>query len=79
MIAKNVFDILNSCDFKGYNKETFKGDIRHILVRRGYHTQDVMIVIIVNNNEVFNEKSFKEALDKILKLYEDENFSMCNF
>lgn len=68
MIAKNIFDILNLNGFKGYNKENFKGDIRHILVRRGYHTQDVMIVIIVNNEEIFNEKSFKEATSKILEL-----------
>ena len=68
MVAKAVFNILDSNGFKGYNKESFFGDIRHILVRRGYHTSEIMVVIVVNNEEIFNVDSFKDIISKILSL-----------
>ena len=52
ILAKNVLDELVKAGFKGYNDETKSGDIRHILIRRGYHTGEIMIVIVVNNKNL---------------------------
>ena len=68
MLAKAIFDILDKEGLKGYNRQTFQGDIRHILIRRGYHTGEVMVVLIINNKDIFDEKSFVKITNKIIAL-----------
>lgn len=68
MLAKEVFNILIDEKFSMYNELDYTGDIRHILIRRGYHTSDIMVVIVVNNKSIYNEKSFYKVIEKITKL-----------
>ena len=68
MLSKEVFSILIRNGFKGYSEENLTGDIRHILIRRGYHTSEIMVVIVVNNKEIYNEKSFKKVIEEISKI-----------
>ncbi len=65
-IAKYVFTILKENEFSGYDEKRNVGDIRHIMVRRGLHTGEVMIVIIVNHKE----RDFLDRLKKIAILME---------
>lgn len=44
-----VRDILRKYDVAPYNEETHTGDIRHILVRRGHFTGELMIVLVTNS------------------------------
>lgn len=41
-------DILRSYEVKAYNEEEHTGDIRHIIVRRGHFTEELMIVLVTN-------------------------------
>ena len=50
-LSKEVFKLLLLKGFVGYNEQTNQGDIRHILIRRGYHTNETMIVIVVNKKK----------------------------
>lgn len=65
-LSKEVFKLLLLKGFVGYNDEKNDGDIRHILIRRGYHTSEIMIVIVVNRKEIFSDVRIEEVV-KILK------------
>lgn len=44
-----VRDILRKYDVKAYDEDNHLGDIRHIIVRRGHFTEEMMIVLVTNN------------------------------
>lgn len=67
MLAKNVLDELVKAGFKGYNDETKLGDIRHILIRRGYHTGEIMIVIVVNNKNLLSDFRMRSAVNNLVE------------
>lgn len=69
-LSKEIFKLLLLKGFTGYNEKDNTGDIRHILIRRGYHTAEMMVVVIVNNEKIFNDVRIEEIVN-ILK--EDEN------
>ena len=69
-LSKEIFKLLLLKGFTGYNEQDNTGDIRHILIRRGYHTGEIMVVVVVNNKEIFDDVRIEEII-KILK--EDEN------
>ena len=65
MLAKIVFEKLISYGFSGYNEEDFSGDIRHIILKRGYHTAEIMVVIVVNNKKILTDKRFLKLVDEL--------------
>lgn len=67
MLSKEVFELLIKNGFSGYNEQSLKGDIRHILIRRGYHTGDIMVVIIVNNKKLLKDLRFYNIADELAK------------
>ena len=70
-LSKEVFKLLLLKGFTGYNEQDFTGDIRHILIRRGYHTSEIMIVIVVNNKSIFEDVRIEEIVDILSKNNED--------
>ncbi len=46
-----------------YNEETGKGLIRHIIIRTGYYTDEIMVCLVVNSNNF----KYKNKLIKTLK------------
>lgn len=67
ILAKNVLDELTKEGFKGYNDDTKLGDIRHILIRRGYHTSEIMIVIVVNNEKLLSDYRIRNVVQRIVE------------
>lgn len=67
ILAKNVLDELIKEGFKGYSDDTKSGDIRHILIRRGYHTSEVMIVIVVNNENILSEFRIRNVVQRLVE------------
>ena len=65
ILAKEVAANLINAGFTGYSDETKEGDIRHILIRRGYHTKEVMICLIVNKEELIYDSKINEILKRI--------------
>ncbi len=65
-LSKEVFKVLLLNGFEGYNEEKNTGDIRHILIRRGHHTAETMIVIVVNRKEIFNDVRIEEVVKVII-------------
>lgn len=66
MVSKEVFEELISNGFSSYNEKTNKGDIKHIIVRRGYHTKEIMIIIVVNNKELLSDNRFLNISQKLI-------------
>ena len=48
-----------------YNEATGKGLVRHILIRYGYFTKEVMVCLILNGNKIPKEKELVESLREI--------------
>ena len=67
ILAKEVFELILKYNFIGYNEENLSGDVRHILIRRGLHTGDIMIVIVVNNESLFYDKRFIQLVKELTK------------
>ena len=48
-----------------YNEETHKGVVRHVLIRRGFTTNQLMVCIIVNGSELKSSTKLVERLKNI--------------
>ena len=62
-IIGTVRDLLRSFRLKPWNPRTGRGFLRHVLVKRGFATNEVMVVLVAANN-LFPAKNFTAALRK---------------
>lgn len=62
-IVKNaVEEFIRDNEIRGYNDETKDGDIRHILVRAGNRTDNIMVVLVLNKNSLKNMEVLVDTL-----------------
>ena len=61
-IAKYIVNYIAENDISIYNENTRKGLVRHIVTKIGKKTNEIMVVIVINGNEIPNEKKFVETL-----------------
>lgn len=64
-IVDNIIDYCNKNRIEGYNEETRQGLLRHIYLRQGFHTKEIMLCLIVN----------KPCKDKLFPLCEKLSLS----
>lgn len=57
-----VRDILRKYQTKPYDEKNHKGTIRHIVVRRGYYTGELMIVLVTRANDLQYEEEITEEI-----------------
>ena len=67
ILSKSLFEDLVKNGFSMYSDETKKGDIKHLLIRRGYHTREIMVVIVVSNKELLKDTRFDKIIKKLSK------------
>lgn len=63
-IAKEMFEYIKKNNIKPYNEKTLKGTIRHIVIRIGVKTSEVLVTLVVNDNNLKREQ--EQELVKIL-------------
>lgn len=63
-IAKFVINFMKENGITAYNEETGKGAIRHIVVKVGLHTNEVMYVLVTNERKILREEKLVEELRK---------------
>lgn len=64
-IAKFVYQFVIKNNISIYNEETEKGSLRHIVVKIGKQTEEIMVVLVVNSDKLKDEeKLVKELLNK---------------
>ncbi len=69
VLSKSIFSKLQELNFTAYNEKDLTGQIRHIVLRRGYHTEDILVTIVVTDEKLITDDRFKEIplLDKDIK------------
>lgn len=77
MVANELFDILSEQGISAYNEEKRTGSIRHIVVKIGIHTNEIMCIIVTNEEKIKNEsyivKKLIEKFDNIKSVIKNVN------
>ena len=60
-----IIGIMEDKGITAYNEETGKGLVRHVLIRYGFTTHEIMVCIIINGKKLPHKELFVEALTKI--------------
>ena len=61
-IANDIFDFILKNNIKVYDEKSLKGSIRHIVIRIGKKTNEVMITLVTNTYEIEKEKELVEFI-----------------
>ena len=66
---REIMDIIknymNAEGISAYNEESGKGLVRHVLIRKGFTTGQIMVCLVVNGNKLKNTEVLVDALLKI--------------
>ena len=63
-IIRTIRDMLKSFKIKTYDEDTGYGLLRHVLVRRGFSTDEIMVVLVVSSPIFPSKNNFVKALRK---------------
>ena len=64
-IIRDIRDLLKSFKIKTYNEDTGYGLFRHVLVRTGHHSGQVMVVLVLGSPILPSKNNFVKALRKL--------------
>ena len=62
VIANDVFKFIKENNISAYNEETLKGTVRHIVIRIGIKTDEVLVTLVVNDNNFKKENELIKFL-----------------
>ena len=62
IIANDIFEFIKQNNISVYNEETLKGTLRHIIIRIGIKTNEVLVTLVLNDNKFKKEKELIEFL-----------------
>ncbi|MBI5974743.1 23S rRNA (uracil(1939)-C(5))-methyltransferase RlmD [Staphylococcus canis] len=54
--------LIDSYQIKPYQEVKHKGLLRHIVIRKGYYSQEVMIIFVINGNQLPHQNDIIEAI-----------------
>lgn len=63
-IAVTIKDMLKSFKLQPYDEDSQRGFLRHILIRRGHVSGEIMVVLVVSGPVFPSKKNFVKALKK---------------
>lgn len=64
-IAKFVFQIVKKYSIKIYNEDTQKGFLRHLIIRKGMFSNEIMVIFVTTDSKMFRRESvIKELIAK---------------
>ena len=64
-IVRDIRGLLHSFKIKTYDEDTGYGLLRHVLVRRGFHSGEVMVVLVLGSPILPSKNNFVKALRKL--------------
>ena len=80
IIANDIFKFIKENNISVYDERTLKGTVRHVVLRIGIKTNEVLVTIVVNDDNFKKEKEFVEHITKkhsniksIVKNYNKKN------
>ena len=72
-----VRDILQEFNVKAYDEKKHTGNIRHIMIRRGYYTGEMMVVLVTRTAKLFPQSkiipAILEALPEVVSIVQNVN------
>ncbi|MFD1899008.1 23S rRNA (uracil(1939)-C(5))-methyltransferase RlmD [Enterococcus termitis] len=77
-----IRDIMRRYSIKPYNESDNTGNLRHIVIRRGYHTGEMMVVLITRTPKLFPTSKIipdiLEALPEVVSIVQNVNTKKTN-
>ncbi|EEP27939.1 23S rRNA (uracil(1939)-C(5))-methyltransferase RlmD [Shuttleworthella satelles] len=65
-ILKAVKDYMRACRIRPYNEVTGRGLVRHVLIRKGFASGQIMVCLIINGRELPRQQELIDRLTKIV-------------
>ena len=65
LILAQIKEYMQQCGVKPYDEVTGKGLLRHVLIRKGFHSGQLMVCLVVNGKELPQEDVLIEKLQSI--------------
>lgn len=63
-VALFIYDFIKNNNIKVYNEKTLKGSLRHVIVRIGVKTNEIMVTLVSNSKEIEKEAELVDAITK---------------
>ena len=63
-IAKYLTELINKYKISVYNETTQKGLVRHIVIKTGFRSREVMLIIVINGDKLPYEKEIANQLQE---------------
>lgn len=63
-IIREIKDLLKSFKIKVYNEDTGYGLLRHVMIRKGYATGEIMVILVLSSPILPSKNNFVKALRK---------------
>lgn len=63
-IANDIFEFIKENKTSVYNEKTLKGALRHLVIRRGKKTDEVMVTLVTNQKNIEHEKELVAFITK---------------
>ena len=64
-ILKAVKDYMRACGIRPYDEVTGRGLVRHVLIRKGFASGQIMVCLIINGRELPRQQKLVDRLTKI--------------
>ena len=64
-VLQIILDYMNECHVTAYNEETGRGLVRHVLIRYGFKTKEIMVCLVINGD---NLPYFEKLVDKLTQI-----------
>ncbi len=64
IIANDILEFIKQNNIKAYDEKNLKGAVRHIIIRIGVKTNEVLVILVLNDNNFKKEKELVEILTK---------------
>ena len=64
-ILETVISFMKKNGIKPYDEETGKGVVRHVLIRKGFTTGEIMVCVVINADSLKNADALVDMLSKI--------------
>lgn len=66
-IANSIFEYIKENKIEVYNEKNLKGSIRHLVIRVGIKTNEVLVMLVTNTEKIEKEKEFVDYITKKYK------------
>ena len=66
-ILEVILDFMEKNGISAYNEETGKGQVRHVLIRNGFTSKEIMVCLVINGRDKAKKGEFIAKQDKLIE------------